>query len=230
MAPPAENDVDGPRCDGRIVAFRRAYTDAILRGDADGAEQLVGDAIAASIGEATIQDCMIAPALRRVGDLWEAGEIGVADEHAATEISLRVLALQHEAFRVARRRARYRVLLAAVQGERHDVGLRMAASLLLHDGFDVRMLGANLPLAALATAIERHAPSVVGLSATMPGSSAELQHAIGAIRAAAPEAGIIVGGAAARTLVPHQPGIVVCRHVSDTAGLVEGLVQRAHGN
>jgi hypothetical protein len=38
----------------------------------------------------------------KIGELWERGQISVAEEHIATEISLRVLALQREAQRVAR--------------------------------------------------------------------------------------------------------------------------------
>ena len=227
MCPPAENGIDGAR---GVEAFQRAYADAILRGDGDAAEAVVADAIAASLDEPTIQDGIVAPALRVVGDLWAAGEIGIADEHLATEISLRVLTLQHEAFRVARRRAGHRVLLAAVPGERHDVGLRMVASLLLHGGFDVRLLGADLPLHALAAAVRRHAPSVVGLSGTMPESSAELETAVDVVRGVAPEAGIIVGGAAAGGVPVTLRGVVVCGHVSDAVGLVEGLLQRPHHN
>ena len=46
-----------------------------------------------------IDDEIIAPALWLVGDLWERGDISIADEHLATEISLRVLALAREARR-----------------------------------------------------------------------------------------------------------------------------------
>ena len=88
--------------------------------------------------------------MRHIGDLWHRGEITVADEHLATDISYRVLALQREAFRVADRRTRERVMLAAVEGERHVLGLEMAGALLRHEGFDVRMLGADLPIDSLA--------------------------------------------------------------------------------
>ena len=227
MTPRAEHHLEGP---GRAGAFRRAYADAILRGDGDAAEQIVADAIAASLDEATIHDAVIAPALRLVGDLWADGEIGIADEHLATEISLRVLALQREAFRLARRRAGHRILLATVRGERHDVGLRMAASLLLGGGFDVRMLGPDVPEQDLADAVDRHRPGIVGLSATMAGPAARLPAAISAVRASAPGAGIVVGGAATRGFMSGVPDVVVCRHVSDATGLIEGLLQRAHHN
>ena len=226
MGRPADNGVDGEHA---IGVFQQAYADAILRGDGEAAERVVAEAIAASLDEAAIQDRIVAPSLRMVGDLWAQGEIDVADEHLATEISLRVLTLQREAFRVARKRAGHRVLLATVPGERHDVGLRMVASLLLHGGFDVRMLGPDLPLDALAAATGRHTPSVVGLGATLPESGPALVAAVEVVRDVAPGVGVIVGGAAAST-VARLPGVAVCHHVSDAPGLVEGLLQRPHAN
>ncbi len=103
---------------------------------------------------AQIDDEIIAPALWHVGDLWERGEISVADEHIATEISIRVLALQREAQRVARTRGEYRVVLAAPPGELHVVALRMVDNLLRNAGYDVAMLGSDVPTEALATLMQ----------------------------------------------------------------------------
>src|SRR5215210_7037349 len=75
----------------------RAYAEALLAGDEVAAEVTIREAMDASLTSAEIDDEIIAPALWFVGDLWERGEITVADEHLATEISTRVLALQQEA-------------------------------------------------------------------------------------------------------------------------------------
>ena len=41
-----------------------------------------------SLTAAEIDDEIIAPALWLIGDLWERGQISVADEHIATEITI----------------------------------------------------------------------------------------------------------------------------------------------
>jgi len=104
----------------------------------------------AGIPTPDIDDEIIAPALWLVGELWERGDISVADEHLATEISLRVLALQREARRVASSRAGVNVMLAAPSGEHHVVALRMLAGLLLNAGYDTLMLGPDVPPESLA--------------------------------------------------------------------------------
>ena len=224
------NDPEGGPPDSVVRGMQQDYADALLAGNEPGAEQVVREAIEAGLSETTISDDVIAPAMRLVGHMWEAGLISVADEHHATEITIRVLALQREAFRVARGRAAQRVLLAAVQGERHVVGLSMAASAIVHAGYDVRLLGADLPTEALAHATERHRPVIVGLTATMPGSAAVVPEVIRVLRELDPGIGVVIGGAAASPQLAGAPGVAICQHVGEAVAIVDGLLQRAAHN
>ena len=83
----------------RVLAeLGHAYARALLPGDEIAAELAVRDALdAAPLHRPQIDDEIIAPALWLVGRLWARGEISIADEHLATSISLRVLALEREA-------------------------------------------------------------------------------------------------------------------------------------
>src|SRR4051812_2754595 len=99
--------------DARIDELGRAYAAALVAGDEGAARTPIPGSREAGLRTAEIDDEIIAPALWLVGELWERGEITVADEHLATEISLRVLALQREAQRAARGRRERTVMLAA---------------------------------------------------------------------------------------------------------------------
>jgi methanogenic corrinoid protein MtbC1 len=223
---PRDNDMD----QRLLEELQREFTDALLRGDEPGAEVVLRDAIEADVPEGDIDEVVIAPALRAVGDFWEAGELTVAEEHLATEIALRVIALQREAFRVVRRRPGVVVVLAAMEGEQHVVGLRMAGSLLAHAGYDVKQLGASVPAADLGAIIERHEPAVVGLSATMPATATMVAQTVAAVRAVRPSTAIVVGGTGLPDEVLDQPGLRRCRRAPDVVPVVDGLVQRASLN
>jgi cobalamin-dependent methionine synthase I len=108
---------------------------------------------------------------------------------------------EDEAFRSARRRAGAPVLLLGIQGEQHTLGLQMAASILMHAGYRVIMLGGDLPLDELPAAIDRHRPAVVGLTATMPSTVEQLTEAIEGVLHHAPGAGVIVGGSGSSRVV-----------------------------
>src|SRR4051812_30366540 len=149
MSPRSGNDSPEAR-EERISEIARAYAAALLAGDEVAAEIAIRDALDAKLSSAEIDDEIIAPALWLVGELWERGRISVADEHVATEISLRVLALQREVQRVAVARGDHLAMLATPSGERHAVALRMADTLLRDAGYGVLMLGVDVPADALA--------------------------------------------------------------------------------
>jgi methanogenic corrinoid protein MtbC1 len=203
-----------------------AFTAALVARDPREAARVVREAIDAGLGQATIDEDVVAPAMRRVGDLWRRGEITVADEHLATDISFRVLALQREAFRVADRRTRERVMLAAVEGERHVLGLEMAGSLLRHEGFDVRMLGADLPIDSLAWIVERHRPAIFGFTVTMPAARDLLPLAIDEVRRSAPSIGIMVGGQGAPEDLSVTDRLIAVSGVATVVEEADALLQR----
>jgi methanogenic corrinoid protein MtbC1 len=219
-----END---PADETTLSELGRAYAAALLTGDEVAAEQAIRDAIDVNLSTADIDDQIIAPALWLIGDLWERGEITVADEHLATEISLRVLALQREVRRVVRSRGDHRVMLAAPSGERHVVALRMIANLLREAGYDVLMLGADVPANALALAARHHEPHVVCLSSTMAGGGDQVLIAIHEVQRECPATGFVLGGRGLASRVPARPGIDVCERVAEVVDAVDAIVKRA---
>ena len=122
------------------------------------------------------------------------------------------------------------MLLAGVQGEQHVVGLEMAASVLLHAGYDVRLLGADLPVGEIPGALDRHRPAVVGLTSASVLTAVNLPTAFEAVRSVDPAIGIVVGGVGVPERFAAAWDVVVCHHVADAVAQVDGLVKRARGN
>ena len=203
-----------------------AYRAAVIDGDARAAERVVSEAIDAGMGQAAIDDRIIAPAMHHVGTLWERGELSVAEEHLATEISFRVLALQREAFRVASDRASRQVMLAAVEDEYHVLGLEMAGKLLAEAGFDVRWLGADLPVDTLRALVHRHRPDVFGFTATMPSAHQLLPTAVEEVRRGSRTTSVIVGGQGVPEDLPRPEWLAVVANVSEVVERVDVLLRR----
>jgi len=210
-----------------VAALAKAFARALLTGDEVAADLAIRDAMAADLSSAEIDERIIAPAMWLVGDLWQRGDITVADEHLATEITVRVLALQREARRVKRGRRGQRVMLAAPSGELHVVALRMLASLLSESGYDPVLLGADVPAEALAAAANRLQPEVVCMSVTMAGGTDQALVAIHEVHKRRPHTGFVIGGRAVTSRLPRRPGIEVCERVSECVDCVDALVNRA---
>ncbi len=208
----------------KVTELGRAYAQALRSGDEAAAEIAIREAMDAGLDTARIDDEIIAPAMWHIGELWERGEISVAHEHLATEISVRVLALQREAQRVAQTRGRHRVVLAAPAGEQHIVALRMVDNLLRNAGYQVAMLGSDVPGDALIALMHRRPPEVVCLTSTMAEPADGLLATIGALQRRWPAMGFVIGGSGLTSRVQSRPGVDLCRRVSDAVEAVDAMV------
>jgi len=171
----------------------RAYQDALRVADAAGAERVARQVLSDGTSVAGLYQHVIAPAMWRIGELWEQGAISVADEHLATALTQQVMAgiygpsLGHEVMPG-------RIMLAAVEREHHALGLRMAADVIELEGYETVYLGADVPIDDLLGAIATRAPDLIALAATMPHSTAALEDAIAEIRRADPSLVVLFGG------------------------------------
>jgi MerR family transcriptional regulator, light-induced transcriptional regulator len=213
-----------------VGRFSDAYVMALLGGDEVAAEVAIREAMEAGFGMAQIDHGIIAPAMWFIGELWERGEISVAEEHLASEITVRVLALQREAGRVMRDRSTRRVLLATPAGELHVIALRMVSNLLREAGYEVVMLGPDLPPDALGRAAARWNSDVVCLSTTMAGGDDRVLVAMYEVQQRRPEATFLIGGRGLASRVRPAPGIEICERVSQAVEAVDALVKRASLN
>lgn len=75
-----------------LAGALEVYTDAMRLGDAELAEGAIASAIEDGIDPATLQDRVVAPAMRRIEELREAGEIDNDTELRALSINRRVMA------------------------------------------------------------------------------------------------------------------------------------------
>src|SRR5271170_618840 len=89
---------------------------------------------------------VIAPALRRVGEEWAVGELGIATEHRATAICERLIAARvHQ----PPGRPRGVAVTTTPPRERHSLPALMATACLREDHWQVHHLAADLPVADL---------------------------------------------------------------------------------
>lgn len=213
--------------DRRLAQLAGAYADALVAGDEIAAEIAIREAMDARLGTAAIDEMIIAPALWLIGELWERGQITIAEEHIATEITVRVLALQREAQRVIQARGRYRVMLATPPGECHIVALRMVENLVRGAGFDVVMLGGDVPASAIASAAGHHEVDVLCLSSTMPGRRDVILTVIDEVRDVRPSVPVVLGGRGLTVEDQMRAQVQVCIGVTDAMETVDAVIKRA---
>jgi diguanylate cyclase (GGDEF)-like protein len=203
----------------------QTYQDALTVADGGGAGRVARQALGEGMGIAGLYQRVITPAMWRIGELWEQGEISVADEHLATALTHQVMAgVYGPSF--GHRVKPGRILLAGVEGEQHALGLRMAADVVELAGFETIYLGADVPTDDLLQAVAARSPDLVGLSATMPSSMQALDRAIAEIQSVNPDLIVFFGG---QGVGPREKndGAVLVRDLEQLLVMVEAALDVA---
>ncbi len=175
-AVPSEGPADGlPEVAGTLPEIASALWTSLERYDESGAHAALDRAFATFTIELVLRD-LILPYLRELGACWERGEIGIGQEHFASNL------IHGRLFALARgwgAGAGPLAVLACAPGEDHDLGLLSFGLVLRAMGWRITYLGADTPIvvvAAAATALKPHLVVVTALDGSRLGSvEAELR-------------------------------------------------------
>jgi DNA-binding transcriptional MerR regulator len=115
---------------------------------------------------------VLAPALRRIGERWSDGSMGVDSEHLASELLVTELRSLTRANR-SRVGGRREVVLASADEEQHYLPLVAVEAELSLQGIGCVFLGPRVPVEALVDLVGRSTPPVVFLWASIKRSSSD---------------------------------------------------------
>src|SRR6202045_4550399 len=121
------------------------------------AEGAIATAIEDGIPPTTLHGEVIAPALRRIGELWESGGIDIQGKRLAAGITRRVLATLYRYMLGGTEATRERVLLAGVEGDEQTLELQMVHDQLAAAGYQT-IFDTHLSAERLRRMVESRSP------------------------------------------------------------------------
>ncbi|MBV9928231.1 MAG: cobalamin B12-binding domain-containing protein [Acidobacteria bacterium] len=166
VAPTATLNVTSAKSTFDAEQAAEQFFEAARRGHAGEATALLLEAHMLGAELHLVFDEVVAPSLRRVGDLWYGEQMSVAEEHLATSTATRAVESLAASTRRAGAKAGAAVCCAAEE-EMHTLPVLCAQAILEGAGWDVRNLGGHTPFFALAEYIEKQRPALVCVSATL---------------------------------------------------------------
>jgi corrinoid protein of di/trimethylamine methyltransferase len=171
---------------------------AVVDCEPEDAEELAKEALKQNLDPLVCINEGLTPGITRVGELFSTGEYFLPDLIIAGEAMKAALAILEPALlEDQQRQVLGRVVLGTVEGDLHEIGKTLVATMLTANGFDVTDIGIDKSAADFVQAVKETDATLVGASALL--TTTMLQQ--GKIVEALQEAGlrdqvkVMVGGA-----------------------------------
>ena len=173
--------------------------EAVVNGDPDEVSKLCRKVIEVGIDPLETIEKALVVAIRELGDKWIRGEAFIADLVAAADAMKVGLSILKNEIVKRGKRVKYigRVVIGTVEGDIHDIGKTIVATLWETAGFEVIDLGVDVSPQKFVEAIKQYNPDIVGMSALMTTTMIKQKETIEAIKAAGlrDKVKIVIGGA-----------------------------------
>lgn len=162
---------------------------------------------------------VVGPLLTAVGRAWADGELRIRNEHLVSQIVAGELARLLDHARTSRRGAR--VVFATLPGERHGLGLTMAAVVAAHAGARCLILGADTPIAETAASVRDVSADAVVVSVSLAHGGVDADRDLAELRGLLDEGvRLFAGGAGTRR--PRRGGNGI-EYVEDFAAFEDAV-------
>ena len=133
---------------------------AVFDGDEQLTVNLVNEALASGLSAQDIVDKGLVKGLHDCGAGYEAGEKFIPEMLMAAEAMKASMAILKSHLAVGQAGAGGKIVLATVQGDVHDIGLELVATMLGSSGFDINFMGPDVETSKIIEAVKADKPHI----------------------------------------------------------------------
>ncbi|MGD2295138.1 MAG: corrinoid protein [Candidatus Aminicenantes bacterium] len=132
-----------------------------------GVTELVKEALEEKIPPSDILTQALTPGMEEVGRRFESGEYIIPDMLASAECVAEATKILEPHLVGEHIQSRGMFIMATVEGDLHDIGKNIVATILQGSGFDVQDLGTSVKADKIVQAVRESKPKFLGLSALL---------------------------------------------------------------
>jgi trimethylamine corrinoid protein len=177
----------------------RQLKDAVVVGEPEQAHKLAMQALEADIAPLTAIEEALNVGMQVVGDKFERDEYFIPDLMMATQAMKAAMKVFEPALmeRKEQREVLGTVVIGTVEGDIHEIGKSLVATMLSAAGFQVYDLGVDVPVNEFVKQVQETDANIVGLSALLTTTMRNQEAVIEALKEAGlrEQVKVIVGGA-----------------------------------
>ncbi|MCG8699604.1 MAG: cobalamin-dependent protein [Bacteroidales bacterium] len=176
------------------------FIDALVEGKRTTCSEIAMQLLKENPSIINLYEGLLKESLYKVGELWEYNKISVATEHMATAIIESILNTLYPQIISSGEINNKKVILACIEDEYHQVGIKMVSDMFEMYGWESLYLGANVPFNELLSFIEEIEPDVLAISLSIYFHLPLLKKMLESLNQQFPDLNIIIGGQAFRHL------------------------------
>ena len=152
-----------------MQAFLDSCAKSVLEGDAEAAEKLAREALEKKYPPLEVIEKGFAKGIKEVGRLWEAGTLFLPELVMGAEAMKRAMAVLQPALAKGGARAKSlgHVVIGTIEGDIHDIGKTLVATMLSANGFEITDLGADVPAKRFVDEAETKGAGCIAISALL---------------------------------------------------------------
>jgi len=203
--------------------------EVVILGEPDQARELAAQALEAGVAPLTAIEEALNPGMQVVGDRYESGEYFIPDLVMSAEAMKAAMGV-FEPVLIARQEERQvlgTVVIGTVEGDIHEIGKSLVATMLGAAGFQVHDLGVDVPASEFVKRVQETGANVVGLSALLTTTMLNQEAVIEALEEAGlrEQVKVVIGGAPTSTDWAQTIGAdAYAENANEAVGVVKGLL------
>ena len=152
-----------------MQAFLDGCAKSVLEGDAEAAEKLAREALDKRYPLLEVREKGFARGIREVGRLWEEGVLFLPELVMGAEAMKRGMGVLQPALAKSgdRPKSLGHVVIGTIEGDIHDIGKTLVATMLSANGFEITDLGADVPALKFVDEAEKKGAGCIAISALL---------------------------------------------------------------
>ena len=161
----------------------------------DGSDELAKEALDSGVAPGSILTDALVPAMDRVGQKFSENKIFVPQMLMSAKAMGAAMSHLKPFFQSGAVQTKGTFIIGTVKGDLHDIGKNLVAMMVEGGGWTIIDLGVDVNEDTFNQAVSENPGSVVGLSALLTTTMANMEEIVKKIKGSNPETKILVGGA-----------------------------------
>jgi 5-methyltetrahydrofolate--homocysteine methyltransferase len=197
--------------------------EALLSGRSKIVDAMVDEKLSGGMPPIEVSQNFLGNAMETIGSLYEAKKIFLPHILFAAETAFPVFDRINGMMK-GDAATRGRVMIATVEGDIHDIGKNIIATVLRAGGFDIVDIGKNVSASEILSRAKECSPDIIGLSAMMTTTVGRVSDVASALKKDGIDSPVISGGASMNTELAELFGVHYAADSSAALSLCKELV------